>query len=607
MRLPVPDLLATPRGRLLAFFLLYTTEGVPLGFAATAVTTQLRRMGVGPAEIGAFVAAFYLPWAFKWAFGPLVDVVRSRRFGHRRAWIIGTQLGMAVTLLALIGVPLPQGLALYTTILLVHNTIAAVQDVAIDALAVNTLAESERGLANGLMFAGASAGQALGGAGMLALMAWSGIAGGTVAVAAAILAVTVFVVLPMKEAFAGVGPGAHPASRDEAPGAAGAAAAATSTASASASASGSAITPAAKSPGLSAAVAQMRAFAQEAFRSFLGTRGAFVGVWYALLPAGAMSLSLALQTNLAVELGMTDDSVALLALVSTVVSGGCMVLGGWLADQFGRRRTLGLYVALMSVPVLWLAWTLHTAGYVMPRAPGGAPLPELIRALWISTIAFNVAMGLMYGTRTAVFMDVTNPAVAGTQFTAYMAMMNLAIAFAATWQGVAAEKLGYPVTLLMDAAFGLVGIALLPWLARPASGASHDAGAVRRARWMGRTLAAACLAFVAWWWLHDPKGPAAGIAGTVFTLAFVASALYLYAGTMLQQDSAASARMARLLALALLLLYARRWLPMAPPAAQEAGRWLVAAVALAGATWLWRVAGRPWPGLADAPAVVAPK
>ena len=34
-----------------AFFLLYITEGIPLGFAATAVATQLRRQGVGPAEI----------------------------------------------------------------------------------------------------------------------------------------------------------------------------------------------------------------------------------------------------------------------------------------------------------------------------------------------------------------------------------------------------------------------------------------------------------------------------------------------------------------------------------------------------------------------------
>lgn len=71
------------------------TEGIPLGFAATDVATQLRRMGVGPADI---------------------DVFRSERFGHRRAWFMGTQVMMAATL-----------------VLLVHNTFAAMQDVAIDS------------------------------------------------------------------------------------------------------------------------------------------------------------------------------------------------------------------------------------------------------------------------------------------------------------------------------------------------------------------------------------------------------------------------------------------------------------------------------------------
>ena len=57
----LPNLLTTKKGRLTAFFLLYVTEGIPLGFAATAVATQLRRLDVGPAEISAFVGSFYLP------------------------------------------------------------------------------------------------------------------------------------------------------------------------------------------------------------------------------------------------------------------------------------------------------------------------------------------------------------------------------------------------------------------------------------------------------------------------------------------------------------------------------------------------------------------
>lgn len=74
----MPNLLGSPRGRLPAFFLLYVTEGIPIGFAATTMATQIQRMGLGPAEIGAFVGALCLPWALKWIAGPFVDVLKSR-------------------------------------------------------------------------------------------------------------------------------------------------------------------------------------------------------------------------------------------------------------------------------------------------------------------------------------------------------------------------------------------------------------------------------------------------------------------------------------------------------------------------------------------------
>lgn len=61
----LPNLLATRRGDIAAFFALYVVEGLPQGFATVAVATQLRRERFGPGEIGAFVGAFFLPWALK--------------------------------------------------------------------------------------------------------------------------------------------------------------------------------------------------------------------------------------------------------------------------------------------------------------------------------------------------------------------------------------------------------------------------------------------------------------------------------------------------------------------------------------------------------------
>jgi MFS transporter, PAT family, beta-lactamase induction signal transducer AmpG len=195
----LPNLLATRNGRLLAFFSLYLTEGIPLGFTAVAIATQMRRQGLGPAEIGAFVGTLYLPWAFKWVMGPIVDVISSDRFGRRRTWIVLTQALMTIMLLAAMPVDFTAELKLFTFVIMAHNFFCATQDVASDALACNVLTEKERGLANGLMFGGAYLGQAIGGAGVLFLIPHTGIPATYVFVAAVILSVTVFVVLPMKE------------------------------------------------------------------------------------------------------------------------------------------------------------------------------------------------------------------------------------------------------------------------------------------------------------------------------------------------------------------------------------------------------------------------
>jgi PAT family beta-lactamase induction signal transducer AmpG len=527
----LPNLLATRLGRLTAFFFLYVTEGFPLGFAATAVATQLRRQDVGPAEIGAFVGSFYLPWAFKWAFGPFIDVFTSERLGRRRGWILGTQILLIVTLLACTGLELPGQLGLLTLVLLVHNSFGAMQDVAIDALAVNTLHPDERGLANGVMFAGAALGTAVGGTGVLFLMPLIGLQGGFVFVAACIAAVTVFIVLPLRES-------STPLSEQ-------------------------------RVAGWKSAAREMRHFSVEAFRSFLGTRGAYAGLFFALLPAGAMSLGLALQSNLAVEVGMSDDDIGWLSLWSQVIAAGSMVIGGLLSDRLGRRRTLFVYLALMSVPVLYLMGVLIEHQWIMPAAQSGAvkriAAPALVSAVWLATLIYAVPQGLMYGTRSALFMDVTNPKVAATQFTAYMAMMNLAIAYSSTWQGIAIEALGYPNTLLIDAVTGVLCLAVLPFI-KPSPTPAGDGGAASRARWMAAVLALGCLAWLPYRAGVWDAGAAAPMFEIVFTLVFVAAAIYLAAGAaVLGASAAVISRAGLVLAPLLLAMYVRRWWPQFEP------------------------------------------
>ena len=67
-----------------------------------------------------------------------------------------------------------------------------------------------------------------------------------------------------------------------------------------------------------------------------------------------MGLGLALQSNIAVEVGMSDDEVANLGIWSQLVGGAFMILGGLISDKLGRRSTLAVYLLLMSPPAVWL-------------------------------------------------------------------------------------------------------------------------------------------------------------------------------------------------------------------------------------------------------------
>src|SRR5262249_16663756 len=163
----------------------------------------------------------------------------------------------------------------------IHNAFGATQDIAIDALATNVLREDERGLANGLMFGGAYLGQAIGGAGGLFLPAWRPFNTTFFFLAGVTLPRAPLVPLPVPAP-------QSPRFRAE----------------------GSAVVAAGK---------EIKQFAVDAVRAFLGTRAAFVGLLFAIMPAGAYALGLALQSNLAVELGMSDNAIGQLNLYSSVV------------------------------------------------------------------------------------------------------------------------------------------------------------------------------------------------------------------------------------------------------------------------------------------------
>ncbi|XP_004265325.2 major facilitator superfamily domain-containing protein 3 isoform X2 [Orcinus orca] len=165
---PAPGLLAM-RGKLLPLAGLYLVQGLPYGLQSGLLPVLLRARGLSLTRVG-LAKALYAPWLFKLVWAPLVDTR-----GSPRAWLTlsTAALGLVCGLLAS-HPPAAAGQAgLPVTVaglLLLLNLAAAVQDVALDTLAVRLLEPAELGPGNTVQVVAYKLGAVLAGGGLLAFV-----------------------------------------------------------------------------------------------------------------------------------------------------------------------------------------------------------------------------------------------------------------------------------------------------------------------------------------------------------------------------------------------------------------------------------------------------
>jgi PAT family beta-lactamase induction signal transducer AmpG len=147
---------------------LYFSQGLPFGFFSQALPVLLRKDGVSLAVVGS-TSLLALPWMLKFLWAPLVDRYGSARFGARRGWILPMQAASVALLLAVSRLAPAGHLPLLFVAVLFANLLAATQDIATDALAIDLLGPEERGLGNGVQVAGYRVGMIVGG-GLLLLV-----------------------------------------------------------------------------------------------------------------------------------------------------------------------------------------------------------------------------------------------------------------------------------------------------------------------------------------------------------------------------------------------------------------------------------------------------
>lgn len=390
--------------RLFTLCVLYVAQGIPWGFTALTLPAYLAKRGLDATAIGTAMAATVLPYSFKWIWGPIMDAFTIRRFGRRRPWIVFAQGMMALTIGAMLAIPdITRDLNLLMQMVFIHTIFNSMQDVAVDALAVDLLDENERGRANGLMYGSKYGGGVIGGAGMSAVIAWSGLR--TALVMQTIILVAIMMVPLLVRERAGE--------------------------------------PAKGTPIGVVLRSLLRAFT---LRSTILTGLLMLGQTIAIGMMSAISAVLFTQ-----HLGWSDTKYAAVAGGPALFLGlGGSVLGGFLADKVGHRRLAAL--AMVTLAVLW-------TGFAFAQ-----PLWKSDVFIYSILLVEPTCVGLMTVSLFALCMDVSWPRIAATQFTAYMSLANFSTTLGYRLAGHAAGWWTFQGIYLAAAVIHLAVAALLPFI-----------------------------------------------------------------------------------------------------------------------------------------------
>jgi MFS transporter, PAT family, beta-lactamase induction signal transducer AmpG len=407
----------SPALRLLTLLLFYFTQGFPIGLFFYAVPSWMAAHGESTVAIAAVVSAASLPWTLKLVNGFLIDRYTFLPMGRRRIWIIGAQSIIVLVLLAgALVSPAHGDVFLLSAFGFTANMAVTFQDVGIDSLAVDIMAENERAKAAGIMFGaqtlGISAATALGGA----LLEAYGFAVCMV-IAAIVPALVMLYGMLIRERegerrlpwSAGA---AHPAN-------------------------------------LAIHVAAWLPLLRNAIRAIVTPLG------IALLPillfnAVSSGAHEAFHPVLAKEFGgwSLSDYTNTISTAQLIVGLLGLIVGGWAVDAIGAQRSLVIIMAIqIAMAVAMALSSRHWSNDLVLMAYffGG----EFI-ATFVSIALIPIAMRMC------------SPVVAATQFTVYMALSNLGRPIGASLAAATAGA-GDPVRMYwaIAAVFAALVVALL--------------------------------------------------------------------------------------------------------------------------------------------------
>ena len=390
------------RARVITLSLLYVAQGVPWGFITVTMVTFLAAEGADAGDLAYLLTLGTLPWSFKFLWGPIIDRFQIPELGRRRPWILIAQTGMVALLVTMLLVPdLTNNISLLGALFFVYNVFTALQDVSTDALAVDVLQSHEFERVNSYMFTAKSLGGIIGGAGLGTIIGIVGIKG------AFLIQIPILVAIMLVPLFMRERPGEKRFPWDE----------------------GEAVEQEAV-PGEEDEGVRDFAVILSNIKTAFSVRSAQLGIAVSLVISLAFILIPILPLLFLQELGWSQEEFNATkgGIILVVTMLGAMA-GGELGRRFGGKSML-MYAAL-SASLTTLVWgtfdNLWSEGWFM-------------MLVWIvHTFLWAIVSICAY----SLMMRVTWAEVGGTQFTGYMAMMNLSAIIGYQLAPIFAERYNY--------------------------------------------------------------------------------------------------------------------------------------------------------------------
>ena len=335
-------------------------------------------------ESGQLTAMATLPWTFKLFWGPIIDSFTYEDMGRRRPWVLFAQLGMALTLIAMIFMgDISGNITLLGWMFFLHNCFASLQDVSCDALAVDVLLPEEQGKVNGAMWGSKIIGTGTGAAVMGTVLVSNGLVFTIIVQTLLMFAIMAFPLFILERP----GEKRFPWSR-----------------------------------GASSKVLEKRStqnpmvVIKDLLTAFSKGPCYFTALFILLSAINQGINGAVLPVFYNTTLGWESDSYSqFVGGPSTALEFIGAILGGVLADRFGRRRVFFMGWGSFSL----LSGVFGLMVLSMPE------LPNWFQSLYLALYPFCIAMGTV--AMFALAMALSWSKASATMFTSYMAISNLSV------------------------------------------------------------------------------------------------------------------------------------------------------------------------------------